>query len=319
MNKKHIFSLFVLFFCNTIVAEFDINSTLILNYRPDWVFEGSYIRKNPKYSFKKCVHKWQRWFEKMWQPISEQIADEFVISQDHFSVLFFEKNIREIYFSTKDSSKEFFEKSDCPITQYIKKTLALYTAALCKVILTGNMGPSTSTRGLGAEHIVQCNNNFFNKENIAYIESPFTLQNFYFTPQERADIQSSIDVRNLASLILAVSGSQINHNQDFFNTVVHNFTINQKTLSEEIQLKFSEFCHLRNTLEAVFQSVNPLEAAWFFYSTITPGSPYEDLQIKFWEMIIKDLENCYHPDDLEAYYSKTERNTNPFEEESFFE
>jgi hypothetical protein len=301
-TKQYLFSLIILLFSQTISAEFNIHSDLILHKKPtEWLFAGQIIRENPKHPFEECKQKWQKWLTKTWQTIVEDIGNEVGLSEEQFTSLLFEKEIQSLYHKTKEPRKLTFLKKLSFEAQAITDLIGEHSLAQCDIEFQPEMEYTIITRGLGASHLVQCNSSFFNQQQIEYIVANYLIFATYYSPLDRTDLTSCINVRTLALLMIASAASHINHHKDFFATVMHEFNINQKQCSEETKIRFEQFCHIRCSLEAIFQSENPLEAALFLHSTVVTSSPHEELKLKLWKRVAKDLERCYDPEDLASY------------------
>jgi hypothetical protein len=303
-TKQHLFALIILLLSQVTLTEFNIHSDLILHKKPiEWSFAGQAIRKNPNYSFKECKQKWQKWLTKTWQHIMTNIADEVGLSEEQFTSLLFEKEIQNLYYQTKQQRKISFSKKVPREALVIAEFLGEHSLAQCEIEFLPDLEYTIITRGLGASHLVQCDTSFFNKHNIEYINAQYLIFTRYYSPLDRTDLTSCINIRTLSLLMIASAASHINHSKDFFATVIHEFNINQKQCSEETKIRFEQFCHLRSSLEAVFQSENPLESALFLHSTVLTSSPHEELKLKFWKRVARDLERCYHPKDLASYHA----------------
>lgn len=325
--KQYIFFLIFLSLFQAISTEFNIHSDLILNREPnEWFFATRVIRKNPNYSFEGCKQKWQQRLNKMWKEVSTVIAHDLKITSKELRSMPYDKRFQKAYYKVASNKKGSISKRKTrrPYNRKLKKTQIIsdlikeHSLAQCKVMFCSNMNSALLTTGTGTTFLIKCCPSFFNEETIEYVKTGFLHLNRYFSLRRRADFISYIDRRNLVFLLIATSASYMNHNDDFFLTAILNFIINKQKASAITNAMVKEFFSLRNLIEAVFQSGNPLEVALFLRSNVATGSMNENFQIQLWEDLAHDIEKCYHPEDLEAYYTfmksileRAERNLTP--------
>ncbi len=301
MKKTTIFlSIFCIFFCHFLAAEFNVHSTFILNNKPEhWSFGDNIIRENPQRSFKECKEKWQKKFDQTWSKIAGDIAREFQITPDLFTSLLFQKAHTSFYAAQVPPKNPRDKES--PVVACISNLLSQYTLAQAKVLLDSTIDYTFLMRGVGSAYLIKCNSDFYNKNHIDYLLNNSLTSTICFEPRERAGISRPIDLKILMPLILAVAAAQMNHNSVFYNAVVRDFQINQNHLSEKLQTRYETFALLLCQLEAVFQSTNPLAAAHYFHDSVRQNALFEDEKLNFWQSVAADIEQCYHPEDLHNY------------------
>ena len=299
----HMIKKFLLFFiCLFSVSHAHMQTSLILKKKHrEWFYDGNKINKSSEENFQKVIIKWQSIVEKLWSNIIQNICAEFGISEEDFFNLINEKEVQELYRKLKPEDKSQIGKNY--VTSSIKHALRQHTNSKCSVVLFDSEESIIETFGLLKSHQILCNINFFSPENITYMHQSYPEQGMYYSP----DIDTCIDIKHFLLLNIAIGASYINHNVDFFSVALNCFTINDKSISEKTVAQFEKFTAILSILEAILQSLNPLEAAIFIRETVEP-SAFEEQEKMLWSSLIQDLELCYNQSDLRLFYTNLEQN-----------
>lgn len=301
MKNFYIVALLTLTLSQQIFTAKNIHSTLVLEKKhSSWLFNNDCeIRRNPELPFENVIKKWQKWVDKKWAVISAEICKTFDLTEAEFTGMLHNEEALRLYKQLSLRPKLTTKRSR--VLAFIKHSLRQHSKAKFKVIMDPEL--STTTRNVGAspKHFVLCSPDFFSEDHINYIYDKSPKSDMYYSPHARKNAISCINLKIFIPYILAVTASHINHDKDFFGSAIHYFTINKQQISEETQIAFEYFCYIRSAIEAVFQSANPLEVALFLHASVELGSPRSQPEILLWKEMIKDLRNCYHPEDLEEY------------------
>ena len=307
MKFKQLLS-FILLSSSMLLADNFQNQLIIPSVNidnPFWEFAGKSISQAQDDSFAELIEKWNKNLDQLWTKLNYKIRQDIHISVQQINSylendLFI--NVYDDYCKRVCSEIEKPEDSDSIALNFVH--LKLYYLQLQKplyilikksnnILLSESVG--TDKKGY---HLI-LNGDFYNSEEIESLYNPSTDASKYRIERQPGTYTSQIiEPANLLHLGVAQAISGIVHQSDYFSKILRVFTFNRKPLSQETQDFVADYVLFQSFLEAALQSKNPLEAARYLENKID----YKYHEFTFlWRDFIQDIENCYDPEDLQAY------------------
>lgn len=257
-------------------------------------------------AYQAVIDKWQVKLHCGFEKFFDALANQLDLSPDQIVEQLSNAKFAYHYHALKNLDKDALEdaiflsedEADPEVVGFIKNMVQRYTdKPNIKIILTDAIASPTITYGSDLYgHYILCNMYLYNKKNIeTYYASIDGDRKILYDFLPDGSIRW-IDLANLLPLKLVEVASAVQHQTALFSFLImhasyHNKAISEKTIKLGIQLH-----NFLNLLTAVFQSINPLEAALFLLK-----SPQNQHNEKLLKCLVKDLSQSYSQQSLNKF------------------
>lgn len=324
--RSKIFLFCMFFLCNPIQANHNFNQLIIPGVslkNPYWQFAYQDINQSHENAFEELIEKWENIVDTQWEKLSDKVYEDIGMSANQaYYYLFFDKFIdMYIRLYARWHPEIIDEQTSQDIDPLILNFIHLKLQYLechkpVQINSLDDMPLMSASFGVDTHrHYLILNETIYNKKNLEYlfeISAEKTID-YKIIPATVAHESKLIEYANLLHLGITQSLSYINHQSDFFEKILMVVLYNEKTISDATQKYGCDYFLFLSFLESVLQSKNPIEVALYLQPQL------DNLHFDFcllWQNFIKDLQNCYDADDLQAYeyFSKQERTKALYEE-----
>jgi len=314
VNHRFFIFLFYSLFASYITAN-NFHDSFVLPCKPLLTFyDNEPIHINAK-KYQQIIDKWQQKLELTWKNLLQELNKKIKISSSQIDELLTSEAFTHTYtmirkkevYQTKDMCT-YEEDADPIIINFIKHFLYKHCSPKnLKIILTPHMPDIVSVCGSNSDtHYVFCNSILYSTENIKHCYEALTGNNGLFNINilEASDIQF-IEISNLLLVGITKVASHIEHQNNIFSFLI-SYLLYNKHISEEegmpIVKRYMQYTEIRSILEAIFQSKNPLEAAFYCAKSHNPSTR----EYKILQELTRDIATCYHPQSLAKFKKITQ-------------
>ncbi|MBV8661161.1 MAG: hypothetical protein JO129_03385 [Candidatus Dependentiae bacterium] len=272
---------------------------------PFWEFAGQPITQAEDNCFANLIEKWNAILDQLWMKLNNKIRQDINISIHQINYylegdLFI--NVYDDY--CRRSYPEIEDAQDADFIVLNFANFKLYYLQLQKplFIIVKNNNNSLFSEAVGTDkkgHYLILNANVYNSEEITSLYNPSENKSKFRIERNPNTYKSQIiEPANFLHFGIAQAISSVIHQSDYFSKILRVFTYNKKPLSQETQEFAADYVLFQSYLEATLQSKNPLEIARY----LEPKVDCLHYEFAFlWRDFIQDIENCYDPEDLQAY------------------
>lgn len=317
MFKKIILSFLLLSPCTVSTLDFHHDQLMLLSINnpsePFWCFEGTMIRQKKDGDFQQLIEKWSDVIAQLWSEFTKQLEEEVNISLEEINNFLQSSDFQQSYnrYLQKRLEESSYhlspeENIDPTVLRFIQAQAEyLGLTDNYKTFLQNNMNLLSTSFGLDSiHHVLICNHKIYTLDNVQdFFKSIYTDHtNYFIEPAENIHKTRCIELPNLLHLGIAEAISGIIHQSHAMIYLFTNFEFNDKSISQDTIQDFFNFIQLRSFIEAVLQTKNPLEAAYFLKIQQTEDQKSTKIN-NLWQDFIEDIQNCYDDEDLELYES----------------
>lgn len=317
MKQLRVFIAFFLIFTSFLSANHNLNTLAIFNLtieQPFWSFESNIIRQKNETSFAEVIKKWTQKINDAWQDIAQTLEEEVGLSEDDLNALMHDQQVHQSYMKYQQEKYQsimptLIEEENIPtdIKNFIKGKVAyLEVEKPYKLALMKNMNLLSTSFGCDAyQHYLICNEKIYTAENVQdFFASTYTEHtNYFIEPNQNIHKTRCIELPNLLHLGIAEAVSGIIHQSHLLIFLLSHYEFNKQSVSDTTHVECFHFLQFRSFMEAALQTKNPLEAARFLQLKQDDAEEISEKYHNLWLEFTKDLENCYHEDDLDFYES----------------
>lgn len=310
MNFKQI--LFFLFFASHTLFADNFRTQLVIPsvniQNPIWAFEYQKIHQKEDGIFAKVVEKWNEKLVEIYEQFDNQMYQEIELTIDQIEYILNDPLFIKAYVGRYQQwyddiiSDQYVEEIEPAVLSFIKNKLSALkinkNVRFNVVNHTSLLVTSFGTDRSG--HYLVFHKDFYNTEKLLNVFKAIKNNVGFFYIQSHINFRKSLSIEyeNFLEMGITQSMSNVIHQSDFFVKTLQILVYDNKSLTKKT-IRFASDCVLfQSYLESCLQSKNPVEAALFMKPQLNELSRSF---IILWKEFIKDLKNCYDPQDLEHY------------------
>lgn len=254
--------------------------------------------------YKIFLEKWNNILNKFWHKVLKNIENDTSLTLQKLETYLQDETLAMLYTNaheqklTIENGYIHEEEIDPVVLNFIKRTVSKYTTKNIKIVLSSNIPSVTATFGTDqSTHYLICNSNLYTTEIIQhYYDALANNKGAFYVDFNKKQIRF-IEYSNFLLMGIIEAASHIEHQHNLFTFLLSNFKFANKEVSSKTLHLCWQFTNMRGIIEAILQSKNPLESAYFYIKVHNQSESDKTL----WQSFLKDLAQCYSASSLKTF------------------